>query len=128
MDERECRKRIKDDPLVERLFLGEGPVYHESNWPLVDATGAILGHGEIAVAALWDGKQVRGFVSADSLLGHAPITAPLQELLVLFSSSIGHLVALQLAQEEAGRRPNSTGECCKASRQPWSCMQPTRAS
>ncbi|MBT4814682.1 MAG: response regulator [Lentisphaerae bacterium] len=101
VDERECRKRIKDDPLVERLFLGEGPVYHESNWPLVDATGAILGHGEIAVAALWDGKQVRGFVSADSLLGHAPITAPLQELLVLFSSSIGHLVALQLAQEEA---------------------------
>jgi signal transduction histidine kinase len=50
-----------------------------------------LGPGTRAVATLWDGANVIGFVTADNFLKHEPITDRLAELLLLYASVIGQL-------------------------------------
>lgn len=82
-----------DDPhFAEVLAVGQS-VFLKEGVPLRTAW-QVVGHGWNAVASLWDGSQVIGFLAADNLLTNAPPRPYERDLLRLFANS----VALQLVQ------------------------------
>jgi DNA-binding LacI/PurR family transcriptional regulator/signal transduction histidine kinase len=66
---------------------------------LGDAQGNIVGRGDLAQAAMWNGTEVIGFISLDNLLSHRPISGRDCELLNLYASTLGYLCSRKQAEE-----------------------------
>ncbi|MDK1032671.1 MAG: PAS domain-containing protein, partial [Planctomycetia bacterium] len=66
---------------------------------MLDDNGKVVGRGCRAIAALWDGHQTIGCITADNLLHRKPITERQFELLTLYTSSLGHLFSRKRAEE-----------------------------
>lgn len=62
------------------------------------------GRGEHAVAAVWDGAEVIGFLNTDNLLSGRSITENQQRLLVLLAHTLGHLYTRTRADEALRER------------------------
>lgn len=92
-DERGIVISADDDPhFAEVLAIGEG-VFLKEDVALSNAW-QVVGRGWNAMAALWDGTQVIGFLATDNLLTSAPPRPFERDLLRLFANA----VALQLVQ------------------------------
>ena len=63
-----------------------------------------VGSGASAVAGLWDGQTVFGYVTVDNLLTHRPITDQQAELLKALSADVGHLHGRLRAEETLRER------------------------
>ena len=89
---------LKDADANERrcLFIKDTPLY--------DNLSEEVGRGDNAVACIWDGKQLSGYISADNLIRHQPITQRDCEILSLYASTIGHLHSLIRTREELRER------------------------
>ena len=92
----------------------QGPVHrvldHRSRFALKvaddlrDDHGQVVGRGHGGVAALWDGAEVAGCVLYDNLLTRRLYTNGDHEVMALYASAIGHLIARKRAERELTNR------------------------
>lgn len=69
--------------------------------PLRNDTGKVVGHGTQVVAALWDGAKVVGCICLDNLLEpQRSLQEAEGEILTLYASTVGHLVNRKLVEGE----------------------------
>jgi len=80
-------------------FSNHNPILFLDHHPLGDINGNFLKYGQSLTVALWNGEQVTGFIFYDNLLSGEPVTDQIQELLVSYGNSIGHLSTLKRAEE-----------------------------
>ena len=98
-DERAMRIKIAPGNLVRRILTRKIPMAVNTNAPLRDATGKVVGVGTHMVAALWNGHEVIGYFSNDNLLRGEELTAEGTETLRLYASALGHLCSQKRAED-----------------------------
>jgi len=98
-DEWGARIMSSKDNLVEEVISGRIPVGMRWDEPILDHRLRKVGTGQHAVAPLWDGQRIIGYVSTDNLLRGEPLTEDRLELLRLFASTVGHLCTRKRAEE-----------------------------
>ncbi|MCC6730390.1 MAG: PAS domain S-box protein [Chthonomonadales bacterium] len=99
-DERPSRIDTESDELMARVLTGRHPSLLVRDGPLYDHRLCQVGTGWHAMAALWDGARVTGFLSADNLVSGAPLADEQPRLLWLYAAMIGHLCSLKRAGEQ----------------------------
>jgi PAS domain S-box-containing protein len=67
--------------------------------PLYSDDGVIVGHGWNVMAALWDGKEIIGFLAADNLINHKPLTDADIQILRLYGLTLGGLCSVKRVSE-----------------------------
>lgn len=67
--------------------------------PLYSDDGVIIGHGWNVMAALWDGQKIIGFLAADNLINHRPLTDSDIQILRLYGLTLGGLCSVKRASE-----------------------------
>ena len=70
------------------------------NQPLLNDRGEVIGRGSKAMAMLWNGNQAIGSISADNLLSGRAINDYDLEILSLYGSIVGDLIAQKQAEAE----------------------------
>ncbi len=98
-DEREQKHLLHDHRLNMQVMESKSLVAISRADELKNDRGEIVGHGDHAIAGLWNGKETIGFVSVDNLVSQRPIVAQDIDLLTLFAAVLGHLSSLKLAEE-----------------------------
>jgi PAS domain S-box-containing protein len=98
-DERNSRVKVTPGSVAERILSGSTRAVLDEDTPLFNDRNEIVGTGSQAVAALWDGHEITGFVSTDSLLSEEPLTQPHLQLLTLFATTLGHLCSHKRTEE-----------------------------
>ncbi len=106
-DERRHRRDIGPGSLMGRVLRGDDELIVEVNDTLRDDQFHAVGQGIHALAALTDGEQVLGAVSADNFLTQRPWTDDDSELLQLYASTLAHLI-VQKRTEAALRLSEQT--------------------
>ena len=97
----ECGSSFPVEPgsRIQRIISGADRIVRYTDAPLY-LKGRVVGTGTRIAAGLWDGEQVIGFMSVDNLLRRRPFTDRDEELIRLFSTTVGHLCSLKFAEEE----------------------------
>ena len=90
-NEEDSRITVKRDRLLLRVVANQLPLAVVEDDDLLDDHRHVVGKGMRALAPLWDGQKVIGFVSTDNLLTKEPISQQKAEIFRLFASSLGHL-------------------------------------
>lgn len=102
-DERQAQLSLRPGSDWARVLDGHRSSVLSKNVPLFDASRKEVGKGDQALAALWDGEDVIGCISADNLLSLRPLTEHDLQLLALYAITLGHLCSLKRAEEELWR-------------------------
>jgi signal transduction histidine kinase/CheY-like chemotaxis protein len=102
-DERGSRVSITPGSVAGQVLLARKPFAARRDVPVLDDRAEIVGQGVHAIAGLWDGEEVIGFVSTDNLLRREPVTERQCRLLTLYASTLGHLCSLKRVQMERER-------------------------
>jgi PAS domain S-box-containing protein len=103
-DERGSRITIRPQSVAGQVLASRQPCVIRHDAPIRDLHAEIVGHGTHAIAGLWNGEAVIGFLSTDNLLHRRPVTDRQCRLLTLYASALGHLLALKRLEEELRRR------------------------
>jgi len=90
-DERGRQAPILPNLTWEKALALKGQAVHFDHQPLYDDRSEVVGQGQIASAALWNGEEVVGFLTTDNLLSRQPITEHQCGLLTLYAATLGHL-------------------------------------
>jgi len=93
------RVTIDGDPAMKQIHAKQAHSLMREGVPLRDNSGNIVGHGSHIIAAIWNGKEIVGYLSTDNLLRHKPFTEQDREITELFASTFGHLYSLKIAEE-----------------------------
>lgn len=99
-DERHQRVSYDFPDMIPTLN-GRVVISKDSHHILYDDKGEIVGYGQLASAAVWDGDVSIGWLSTDNLLSGTPFSEFRLELLSLFASVIGHFATRYRMQEES---------------------------
>ena len=89
----------KDAPIFEEISSNQQRVYYKAHHKLLNHRSQLVGYGETAAAALWDGHTVIGFVVIDNLISQRPITSYQRDILYLFGQMIGHLASQKRSEK-----------------------------
>ncbi len=92
-DERSQRVPILTDHPSWRALHQRKIIHRAENFTLYNDKQEVVGYGSSISAALWDGDEVIGVISADNFLKRQPITEQQVELLGLYAVNLGHLCA-----------------------------------
>ncbi|MFW6159097.1 MAG: PAS domain S-box protein, partial [Planctomycetota bacterium] len=96
-DEREeVQRRLSPDSHLRPLLERPGPRAALWNSPPGEDHDKPF---EVALAPLWDGRRVIGWVAADNLLTGRAMDERSRELLALYAATLGHLVTQRRAEE-----------------------------
>ena len=98
-DERSKKTKLDLDMPCGRILLGKEPFVFESELPVTNYKGEVVSQASHAFAGIWDGKDLIGYISMDNLITKDVVTTQQCELLRLFASTIGHLVARKRVEE-----------------------------
>lgn len=98
-DERDRRVPLAEHTPMAQVFAGASDTLVCRDTPLRDDEGRPVGHGDLAVAALWDGQSAIGAIVADNLLQNEPIEDHDIELLRLYAATLGHLCSRKRIDE-----------------------------
>jgi PAS domain S-box-containing protein/putative nucleotidyltransferase with HDIG domain len=98
-DERSARVPFRPEGLAWHVFSHKESTAHIEHHPLYNHLGQVVGDGDNAMAALWDGDEVIGVMSVDNLVHRRPITERQLEVLRLYATTLGHLITLKRAEE-----------------------------
>jgi PAS domain S-box-containing protein len=109
-DERGSRVSIAPASVAGQVLASKRPFVLRQDAPTLDDQAEVVGRGSHAIAGLWNGAEMIGFISTDNLLLHQPITERQCKLLTLYASAVGHLCALKRLQEELRRRAEELAE------------------
>lgn len=97
--ERDYYSRVGEkDAWVQNLFTGREYVALWDDVSLRDYDQDV-GRGWNAVSSLWDGRQTLGCIVVDNLLHKRPARPFETDLLLLYGSIVGHLIARKRAEE-----------------------------
>lgn len=99
-DEHAKRVTVNPEAPDGRVLLSKEPLVLTGEAPLVDAYGNTVGCATQAFAALWDGANVIGHVSADNRVSKTPLSKHQCELLRLYGSVIGYMCARKKIEAE----------------------------
>lgn len=99
-DERDRRARLDPNDPDGRIVLQQEPFVEVGERVLYDEQGEEVGQSTQIFAALWDGNQVIGHLSADNSLKSEEIQPHQKELLRLFGAVVGYLCTRKRAEEE----------------------------
>ncbi|HEY9074948.1 MAG TPA: transporter substrate-binding domain-containing protein [Anaerolineaceae bacterium] len=99
-DERSIVKYIGDNRVILGLASRKYPLNYTIEDDLYDASDQVVGTGEKAIAAIWDGNNVRGYLAIDNLLHRQPIDSNHRDVLVLYAQMVGHLDMMKRAEKE----------------------------
>jgi signal transduction histidine kinase len=102
-DERAQRMSIHTSAVVEQILTQKEGWILQSNVSLYNDRSEIVGRGDLASTAIWDGEGVIGCISIDNLLLGRQITEAECELLTLYASTLGHLCSRVRAEEELSK-------------------------
>lgn len=91
-DERAERRPISPPVFGKDLISGQKSYLYWEDIGLRNDKGEVVGQGWSAAAALRDGKRVIGWINTDNLLTKNPLRQQDLELLMLYGSTIGHLI------------------------------------
>jgi PAS domain S-box-containing protein len=103
-DERGERQLIASNDFLQDLLSGRRTLNFDEDTVLFNDRQVAVGRGWMAMAALWDGDRVIGYISADNLLQQQPISQYQLELLALYGSTLGHLSTRKRTEIELERR------------------------
>lgn len=98
-DEHDIKINIKDHHMAE-IFLNRSPAKCWEPTPLFNQFCEVIGSGWRVIAAIRDGNNVIGCITADNLLKQKPLQDYQLEILTLYGSIVGHLSVLKQAEEE----------------------------
>lgn len=87
--------RANRESFIEPILEYRQSVVHLADYELRDHKGHVVGVGEHAQAALWDGETVVGVLCIDNLFSKRPIASNDLELLEQYALSIATLLALK---------------------------------
>lgn len=102
-DERGSTAKVQPQDPDGRVLLTREPLVLEGDAPIMDGDGNVVGRGQQAFAAIWDGDKVIGHISMDNQLSGNPIETHQTELLRLFASAIGYLYTRKRIEAERER-------------------------
>jgi len=94
------RVLISGDPAMRKICANRTHSVLETGVPLRDHQANAMGFGSHAIAAIWNGKEIVGYLSTDNLLKGMPITDHDRDVLELFAATFGHLYSLKKTEEE----------------------------
>lgn len=107
-DERHQRFNFRNDHRMGRQLQSRERYVYEPSILLSDAYDSeIAHHGWKAVAALWSGEQIIGYLFTDNLILHRPYSENEGELLSLYALLLGHLCTRLRVEEVLRERENS---------------------
>ena len=98
-DERYRFIEVKNDSIYINLTKEGKRIFYNPQHSLRNHKGETIGLGEAAASPLWDGQNVRGYVSIDNYLTQQPITPYLREILVIFAQTTGNLISRKIVEE-----------------------------
>ena len=98
-DERELRVKMPQEAQFVEVLHTKNRVAVWQDTPLFDHWQEV-GRGWNAMATLWTGERVIGWVAADNLIAQKPLAPYELELLSLFATTIGHLLMRKRAEEK----------------------------
>jgi PAS domain S-box-containing protein len=98
-DERGRRVLISLDGPHDAFLAGQVSLLYQPDDDLYDDKSEMVGRGDKALAALWDGEEVIGLISVDNFFTYRSITERQRDLFVLFAQVVGHLSSLKRAEE-----------------------------
>lgn len=98
-DERSVKLPVHDSPAIESVVLQRRSLAVLEDVELRDGRGKAVGKGTNAIAPLWDGEEVIGYLAVDNLLHGGPITERDQELLTVYAATLGHLCTRKRAEQ-----------------------------
>jgi PAS domain S-box-containing protein len=90
-DETNCHIAFTGDKLLQKVMARRSPSAVLERGHIADHQRQVVGEGMRALAPLWDGREVIGFLATDNLLGKQPITEQDREVLGLLATNIAHL-------------------------------------
>jgi len=93
------RVAIDEDPAMRQIRLNRARSVLRHGVPLRDDSGAVVGRGSHIIAAIWNGKEVIGYICTDNLLRKRPLAGEDREIAEFFASTFGHLYSLKKAEE-----------------------------
>ncbi len=99
-EETEERVAIGGDPVMKQISAEKAHSILCPDVPLRDNSGKAVGQGSHIIAAIWNGKEIVGYLSTDNLLKHVPLTEHDRDFVELFASTFGHLYSLKRTEEE----------------------------
>ena len=94
------RVAIDSDPVMKQIRGDKARSVLCHDVSLRDNSGKIIGRGSHIVTAIWNGREIVGYLSTDNLLKRASFTEHDRELVELFASTFGHLYSLKLTEEK----------------------------
>jgi light-regulated signal transduction histidine kinase (bacteriophytochrome) len=103
-DERSMRMPAGRAESWTDAFADRRLLHFNEDTDLYDHEHQVIGRGWNALAALWDRNRVIGFIAADNLLRKLPVSPYQLELLVLYGSTLGHLLVRKRTDLELERR------------------------
>ena len=98
-DERHCRYEVSFDEWILELFNTSAVRAKRRHTPLYNERHEVVGSGEGAVTALWDGERRLGWLTGDNLLHQKPMTDYQIELMALYGATISQLASRKRAEE-----------------------------
>lgn len=98
-DERGKKTKLNPDTPDGRVLLGKEPFVLESELPLTNHKGRVVGQTAQVFAGIWDGEKVIGHISMDNRIIKGAITEQQCEFLRLFAATIGYLGTRKRAEE-----------------------------
>ncbi|MHC4441168.1 MAG: PAS domain S-box protein [Planctomycetota bacterium] len=104
-DERDLVETGIDERMVDSVIRKQKTFWrHKGTIPNINHEP--LGQGVQVAATIWDGQEVIGYINADNLIHHRPITEYDCELLELYASTLGHLCSRQRIQQALAEERN----------------------
>lgn len=98
-DERDKRLPVDPKGRAIEVLSNQSSLVFQDDVPLYDSNHHIIGRGWAAMAAIWDGTKIIGFLSVDNLLQQQPASEYQLELLKLYGATLGHLILRQRTEE-----------------------------
>jgi len=99
-DETGSRVTFSGDELLRAAMESRAPSSVLAHGQIINHERQVVGEGMRALAPLWDGQKVIGFLATDNLLSKQTITEQDRELLELFATNIAHLYTRKRAEED----------------------------
>lgn len=96
-DERHVKLPVEPGSSTARIIAQELPLVSDDDAVLY-GLGTSVGKGSLCAAGIVSGRSVLGCISVDNLLTQRPIDEQDRELLMLFATSLGHLIGAKRAQ------------------------------
>ncbi len=113
-DERERRLSVETDERLRTALIETAPTTFSRLYSLHNAEGQTVEFTPNAVATLWNGREVIGFLSVDSLLTGRKITVIQQRVLTLLAGTLSNLIVRLDMEKERARLAAAVEQAAEA--------------